>query len=291
MNRTLFPALLVLAATPLAFAAQPSANKAAATKTFSTTTPAAGLTGVKLTAGVGTVHVTTSNADSVRIKVAAEPGNHMHFIFDWTTGPSANTLPAGLHLVTRREGAQLVVNLATGAGSAAPAAASADSGHDKTTFNINGRSYTAGDNSGWKTDWTVMLPKRLALDLTLGVGKADVNGVAGGVHAKVGVGKLDIALPQGPINANAGVGKIKAFVASADYGKVKLTAGVGHVEFDVNGQRNKTGYEKHFTAAEQRVDGTGKTAYTLKSGVGDVKLELGVKDLPKADDDNPDDNR
>ncbi|MGH8128802.1 MAG: hypothetical protein ACRETC_10690 [Gammaproteobacteria bacterium] len=285
MNHKLFPALLLLAAAPLALAAQPSTNKTDATKTFSATAPATGLTSVKLTAGVGTVHVTTANTGTVSIKAKAEPGNHMHFIFDWTTGPSANTLPADLHLVTRREGSQLIISLATGAGSA-PAAASADTGHDRTTFNIGGHSYNTGDNSGWKADWTLVLPARLALDLTVGVGKAQVGGVSGGVQARIGVGKLNITLPQGPVQANVGVGKINAFVTSADYGNVKLTAGVGHVEFDVNGQRNKTGYEKHFTAAEQKTSGSGKTDYTLKSGVGDVELELGVKNLPKGDDDD-----
>ncbi|MGH8224798.1 MAG: hypothetical protein ACRER1_01410 [Gammaproteobacteria bacterium] len=290
MNSKFVPALLLLAATPLAFAAQSSANKTDATKIFRATAPATGLTGVKLTAGVGTVHVTTSNTDTVSIKATANPGNHMHFIFDWTTGASANALPADLHLVTRREGSQLVVSLATDAGSAA-SAESANSGHDTNRLNINGHTYTTDDHSGWKADWTLVLPARLALDLTVGVGKAEISGVGGGVRAKIGVGKLNAQLPQGPMEANVGVGNVKAFIASADYGKVKLTAGVGRVEFDVNGQRNKTGYEKHFTAAEQQVNGGGKTDFTLKAGVGHVDLEIGVKDLPKPNDEDEQDDK
>ncbi|MGA7966225.1 MAG: hypothetical protein WCB49_10110 [Gammaproteobacteria bacterium] len=281
MNSKLVAALLLLAATPLALAAQPSGSNAGQTRILNTTASAAGLTGVKLTAGVGSIHITTSSADTVSIKVAAEPSDNMHFIFDWTTGPSANSLPAGLHLVTRREGSQLVVSLATGAGSAA-SASSADSGHKKTTIDVSGHTYTTGDNPGWKADWTLVLPVRLALDLTVGVGKAQITGVGGGLRARIGVGKLTAQLPRGPVDANVGVGDVKAFITGADYGTVKLTAGVGHVEFDVNGQRNKTGYTSHFTSAEQQVNGSGKTGYSLKSGVGHVDLEIGVKDLPKS---------
>lgn len=290
MNSKLVPALLLLAAAPLALAAQPSGSSADQARTFNTTASATGLTGVKLTAGVGSIHITTSNTDTVSIKVAAEPGNHMHFIFDWTTGASTNMLPAGLHLITRREGSQLVVNLATGAGSA-PATASADTGHDTTTYDIGGHTYTAGDNPGWKANWTLVLPVHLALDLRVGVGKAQITGVGGGLRARIGVGKLTVQLPKGPVDANVGVGDVKAFITSADYGNVKLTAGVGHVEFDVNGQRNKDGYQTHFTSAEQQVNGPGKTSYSLKAGVGHVDLEIGARNLPRSSSDNTDENQ
>ncbi len=271
MNSKFIPALLLLAASPLAFAAQPSGNTGDMTRTFSKTIPAVGLTGVKLTAQVGTIRVVTANTDTVNIKAVAESGSHMHFIFDWTTGSSTTKIPTDLHLVTRREGTQLVVSLATNASTAGSTA----SENNTTSFNI-------GSNSGWKTDWTLVLPARLALDLTVGVGKAKVTGVKGGLQAHIGVGKLRAQLPQGPVNATIGVGNIKIFITRADYGKVKLTAGVGDVEFDVNGHTSDTGYKKNFTAADQQVSGRGKTDYMLKSGVGHVDLELGVKNLPQS---------
>ncbi len=282
MNSKFIPALLLLAASPLAFAAQPSGNTGDMTRTFSKTIPAVGLTGVKLTAQVGTIRVVTANTDTVSIKAVAESGSHMHFIFDWTTGSSTTRIPTDLHLVTRREGTRLIVSLATSASpattSASPAGSTA-SGNDTTSYNFN---INIGSNSGWKADWTVVLPARLALDLTIGVGKAKVTGVKGGLQAQIGVGKLHAQLPQGPVNATVGVGKIKIFITNANYGKVKLTAGVGDVKFGVGGHPNDSGYEKHFTAADQQVNGRGKTAYTLKAGVGHVDLELGVKNLPQS---------
>ncbi len=279
MNSKLVPALLLLAASPLAFAAQPSGNTGDVTRTFSKTIPAAGLTGVKLTARVGTIRITTTNTDTVSVKTVAEAGNHMHFIFDWTTGSSTSRMPADLHLVTRREGTRLIVSLATSANptttSASPAGSTA-SENDTTSYNIN-----IGSSSGWKADWTLVLPARLALDLTIGVGRAKVTGVKGGLQAQIGVGKLHAQLPQGPVTAAVGVGNIKIFITNADYGKVKLTAGVGDVKFGVGGHPNDSGYEKHFTAADQQVSGRGKTDYTLKAGVGHVDLKLGVKNLPQ----------
>ncbi len=287
MHSKLVPALLLLAASPLALAAQPSGNTGNVTRTFNKTIPTVGLTGVKLIAQVGTIHITTANTDTVSVKAVAEAGNHMHFIFDWTTGSSANRIPADLHLVTRREGTQLVVSLATSASPAGSTASPATTGaspagstaseNDTTSYNF---SINIGSNSGWKTDWTLVLPARLALDLTLGVGKAKVTGVKGGLQARIGVGKLRAQLPQGPVNAVVGVGNIKIFITHADYGKVKLAAGVGDVKFDVDGHPNDTGYKKQFTAADQQVSGHGKTNYTLKAGVGHVDLKLGVKNLP-----------
>ncbi len=274
---------LLLAASPFAFAAQSSNGNADAAHSFSKTVSAAGLTSIKFDTKVGNIHITAANTDTVSIKATAVPSDHMHFIFDWTIGPSANELPAGLHLVARREGTQLVISLATGAGSTA-AAASADNGHDTMNINIDG-------HSNWKTNWTLTLPARLALDLTVGVGKAEVVGLAGGLRANIGVGKLDLQLPQGPVDASVGVGNIKTAITSADYGKVNLTAGVGRIEFDINGRTNGTGYEKHFTSAKQQVNGPGKTDYTLKAGVGHVYLYLGVKNMPKSNDENAQDNQ
>lgn len=280
-SKTVFVAFL-LAAPTLALAAP--GGKDDTTRTFTQTVSAAGLTSVALDATVGEVHITTADTDSVSIKAVAEPGSRMHFIFDWTTGSSANKLPADLHLIAARKGSRLVIGLATAAGTAslpASAASAASAGHH--IIIMGGSSYGSGEQN-WKADWTLVLPARLALDLNTGVGKATVSGVGAGVHARIGVGKLDLRLPQGPVDATVGVGDVEAAIGSADYGKVSLAAGVGRVSFEVSGRRIETGYQHHFTSAEQRVNGPGKTAYTLKAGVGHVNLRLGVKNVNRGKD-------
>ncbi|MGH8273672.1 MAG: hypothetical protein ACRES9_05365 [Gammaproteobacteria bacterium] len=263
---------------------------AAASQNFAATVPAAGLKKVKLDVSVGAAKITTGDTNAVKVRVRAERGNNAHFIFKWTSGnESANGLPADLHLVTRREGATLVLclasaqehNCAAAARSATSAQHAASSSSNSVVVTPFGSFDNNGNHHGWKTDWTLVIPARLALRLKLGVGDATVSGIAGGLDAEIGVGHLDARLPQGPAKANVGVGHIEAAIGSSDYGPVDLSAGVGHVGFEVNGEEISKGVQKHFTSASQKVSGTGKTAYTLESGVGHVELKLGVKSLSK----------
>ena len=283
MNRKLIIAALVLTLSPLAVAGQAGTTKAPTEQTFSNTLDATGLKNVELEVKVGQVRITSGPADKVTIKTAATAGQNMHFIFDWTTGKSGNALPPGLHLVIRREGDTLMVSLESDATStkndnAAQPATSVSGGGGLINIHVN------GDHTvNWKSNWTVTLPARLALKLKVGVGKVTVLGLAGGLDAKIGVGKLDAGLKQGPVEANVGVGDINADVMDADYGDVHLSAGVGHVEFYVNGQQNTTGFEQHLTASSQKLTGKGKTPYTLKAGVGHIKLQLGVKKIKDPD--------
>ncbi len=283
MNRKLLIAALALTLSPLALAGQAGTTRAPTEQTFSNTVDANGLKNVELEVKVGQIRVTSGSADKVAIRAAATAGGKMHFIFDWTTGKSGNALPAGLHLVTRRDGDTLKVSLEsdeTSQKQGNPAEPGASAKGDQGLINIR----VDGDHSvGWKSNWTVTLPPRLALKLKVGVGKATVLGLAGGLDAKVGVGKLDAGLKRGPLEANVGVGDINADVMDADYGNVHLSAGVGHVEFYVNGQQNTTGFEQHLTASSQKLTGKGKTPYTLKAGVGHIKLQLGVKKLKDPD--------
>src|SRR5699024_983684 len=210
-------------------AATPAANPAS--RNFAATIPAAGLTRVRLGAMVGQVHVRAGATNAVKIRVHAEPHGQGHFIFEWTYGPSTNTLPAGLHLVSRRVDGTLYLCLASKRANGcklnvkAPSAKTKNAGVQKgRTIVINPFSgqvaANGGNHPGWESDWTITLPARLALKLDLDVGKADIAGVVGGVNAQVDVGKLDATLPRGPLAGSVDVGSIEAEVGSADYGAV-----------------------------------------------------------------------
>ncbi|MGH8160571.1 MAG: hypothetical protein ACRESR_00175 [Gammaproteobacteria bacterium] len=290
------PIVALLAALPFAvasFAVHAAATPAAgpASRNFAATVPAAALTRVRINALVGDVHVRVGAANAVRVRLHAEPGNHAHFIFDWTYGRSASALPASLHLVSRRAGGVLLLCLASRHANGCRVNVNAPSAKTKNGGSSGGHTTVVspfgnvvvngnGSHTGWKANWTVTLPARLALKLDLAVGDGEIKGVGGGVNAQIGVGHLNAELPRGPVSANVGVGHIEAEVGSADYGPVNLTSGVGHVEFDVNGVRITSGFEHHVTASSQKLTGSGTTAYTLQSGVGHVTLKLGVKGLP-----------
>lgn len=285
MKRTFALTALFLASAPIAVAAQASNGNTGTVRAFKSTLPAAGIDKVKLEVKVGRISIKTSKADTIDIKSVATASEQMHFIFHWTVGNGSEKLPAGLHLVTHREGDTLIVGLASKDEKLDIESGSEGTSSGGINIHVSGHSHP-----GWKSDWTVVLPPRLAVDLLVGVGKARMVGLAGGVQAKVGVGKLDAWLPQGPIDANVGVGDIKAYVHSDDYGKVSLSAGVGHVDFYVHGRQNQTGYNKEFTSAKQSLTGPGKTAYKLTAGVGHVELKVGVKSLKPTDSGNMDTN-
>lgn len=234
---------------------------------FTANVPAAGIDSVKLTFGVGDVSVTTGRTDTIRIKVSAEAGGPGgHFIFHWTTGPgtSGAAIPTDLHLVAERQGSELDVHLAGG---------TKDEGGPIVISPLG----TTGGDHGWKGHWTLVLPARLALSLKGGVGSVKVSGLAGGLTAKMGVGSISAALANGPVDASVGVGKIAADVATAAYGDVTLTTGVGDVAFTVAGRKVSDGYEHHITSATQHASGTGSAAYRLEAGTGHVELNLGYK--------------
>ncbi|HEX5314967.1 MAG TPA: hypothetical protein VFX38_08705 [Gammaproteobacteria bacterium] len=305
MNRISALALGLLAAafwTHSAVAADGSDTSQA--KTLSRTVDAAGLASVRLDADVGSITVRAGKTNTVHVEATASPANHGHFIFDWTFGPPVNELPPDLRLVTARRGTELVICLASStsgckAVTEAAEEATAGSGHRRVTVVAPGGGfhveYGGDSNTAWKADWTLVVPARLALELRSGVGSADISGVGGGLQAHIGVGKVDAVLPRGPVSVNVGVGDADITVASPDYGSVHLAAGVGDVSFEVNGNKNTTGYDHQFTAASQELDGPGGPAYTLKAGVGHVKLALGEHAGPHsaegaqngADDDAP----
>lgn len=271
MYRKLTIATLALTLAPIAMASQ-AAHKAPAVQNFSNTVDAKGLKAVNLEVKAGEVGITTNSSDKIIIKASATAGTeNVHFIFNWTTGKSPNALPPGLHLVVHRDNGTLMVSLESD-GTSPDATMTINPVTGSVSVNGNGHS-----SPGWKSDWTVSLPPRLALDLKVGMGKATVRGLAGGLRAKIGMGELHTWLPQGPIDASVGMGDIKAYVRSSDYGNVDLSAGVGNVEFYVRNQKNSTGFEQHWTASSQKLSGAGKTAYTLKAGMGQIKLNLGDK--------------
>jgi hypothetical protein len=269
---------LTLLLAGFAFAA--SANTAAS-RTFEKTLSATGIAKLKLGNPVGSVHIKTGNAGAIKVRIKARHGGHVHFIFDWTWGDEpAHGVPKDLHLVSKRRGKTLTLCLVSKHENGCQVETK---GHTRTVVPTSSsghhRIVIGSHHHGWKADWTVVVPARLAVNLQLGVGDAKVKGVAGGLKSRIGVGHITAKLPHGPIDTHVGVGHIEADVGASDYGKVKLTAGVGHVNFEVNGDEVKTGYQHSFTSSEQSLTGSGSTAYTLEAGVGHVQLKLGVAGL------------
>lgn len=99
--------------------------------------------------------------------------------------------------------------------------------------------------------WVVKVPRKLALELTLGVGSINVVDAAGDIEATIGVGSFTAKLPV------------------PEYKNIELSAGVG----DVNLQ-NTTGKTErsHLVGADLDYSGPGAQRMAVTVGVGDATV-------------------
>lgn len=235
----------------------PAAATAGVPRLVSTAIPATGLKSLELTVRVGALRIIAADTDSIKVKVQVVRGDQGHFIFTWSSGSGSGSLPAALHLVARRDGTTLRLCLAP-----------------ETCENSNADVNGLG---GWKANWEIVVPKRFHVTLNGGVLDAHVRGIAGGLDSEIGVGNLHASLPNGPVSAKLGVGKVDVAVTSPDYGPVDLATGVGAASFSVEGTKITSGFHREFTSSNQQTNGTGTTAYDIKTGTGAITLRLGVK--------------
>ncbi len=181
---------------------------------------AAGVTEVVVESGVGDIEVIAGNgADiSAEVKVTPKGGGW------WSGSRSARELDA-LELHGDVHGQTLVLHVAP-AGS-----------HD----------HDFGE------DWSVQLPKNLAVTLKVGVGDVRVLDVSGDVEVKLGVGDVQV---EGDY---------------ASFGAIHAACGVGDAEMrSPEGRVESEGFIGHTLDGH----GTGKATISIKTGVGDVKIRL-----------------
>ncbi|MCG7588386.1 hypothetical protein [Photobacterium sp. OFAV2-7] len=109
------------------------------------------------------------------------------------------------------------------------------------------------DEDGISQDWTLTVPKDLALQLQLGVGNVEINGFSQTLSADIGVG-------------SAWVG-----VNSTDYEHVRAAVGVGEIQVHGFEQGNLV-KERVIVSDQLTITGTGRNHINIEIGVGDVNL-------------------
>lgn len=102
-------------------------------------------------------------------------------------------------------------------------------------------------------EWEVIIPASAHINVDLGVGEIDMEGVSKDIHVDVGVGEVDIEL------------------ASDDYERIELESGVGATDLD--GFRNAAN-ERHFISQESHWRGEGRYRIDVEVGVGDVDVNF-----------------
>ena len=120
-------------------------------------------------------------------------------------------------------------------------------------------------------EWTLTLPRHLALVVELGVGDVEVSNTAGGLDLELGVGDATIQVNGGPIEVEVGVGDITVRGPSAAYRSVEVAAGVGDVRIIADGRKI---IGEGFIAHSAEWQGAGDAAIEAECGVGDIRIVL-----------------
>ncbi|HSN16801.1 MAG TPA: hypothetical protein VLV87_01210 [Gammaproteobacteria bacterium] len=235
-------ALLLLSALPLAAHAEPTSSMP---RILKSELAATGINGVALEVGVGELHVTTSNDDKVHVQVTLRHKERQFlWFFHWMDGGSASQIAAAT-IQQKRGGDRLTLSL----------------------------SYPHSGDDDMKQEWDVQIPPRLRLDATMEVGDLGVDGVSGGVTARLNVGEVSIDVPQGSIDASVDVGEIRAKTATAKRGKIQLITNIGDAMLVIQG--SESGYHDHGGLGTRvSLDGSGPDAVQLKVNIGDVSLHV-----------------
>ena len=235
-------ALLLLSALPLA---APADTASSMPRTLKADLAAAGVNTVALEVGVGELHVTASGDDQVHVQVTLRHKERQFmWFFHWMDGGSADQIAA--------------------------AAIQQKTSGDRLTLSL---SYPHSSNNDMKQEWDVQVPARMKLDAVMEVGDLGVEGVAGGVAAKLNVGEVSIDVPRGAIDAQVDVGEIRAKTATARHGKIQLATNIGDAVLVIEG--SESGYHDHGgLGTSVTLDGSGPDAMQLKVNIGDVSLHV-----------------
>ncbi|HEY3643977.1 MAG TPA: hypothetical protein VGM16_01450 [Gammaproteobacteria bacterium] len=219
------------------------------------TVSAAGVKKVSFQLGVGEVHVSASDDDSVHLRVTIREKSEERFL--WF-----------VHL--RSEGS---------ARSIADAAISQQLTDGTLHLSL---SYPDRDqDANFKQDWDLQLPARLALEARMKIGDLVIGDVTGGVDAHLDVGELSVDVPGGPLHADVNVGEIRAKSASAAHGRIQLDSNIGDAGIFMHGAETGT-HERGGLGNHVSLDGGGPDDVKLSVNVGEVSLHLEPRDGGKA---------
>jgi len=215
--------------------------------------PTTGVNTLALEVGVGEMHITVSNDDKVHAQVTLRhKEREFMWFFHWMDGGTSKEIAAAA-IQQKRSG-------------------------DRLTLTVD---YPReSDGNDMKQEWDVQLPARMKLDAVMQVGDCSIEGVAGGVGAKLNVGELSIDVPKGAIDASVDVGEIRAKSASGQHGRIQLSSNIGDAVLVLQGTESGT-HEHGGLGSRVSLEGSGPDAIQLKVNIGEVSLHLAPVDAAK----------
>ena len=108
------------------------------------------------------------------------------------------------------------------------------------------------DEDDVEQDWRVRLPAHLAIDLEIGVGDVDIDGLANDLILEMGVGSVQVD------------------VADMDFSSIHLQTGVG--DSSLRGFGRGTDNERNFVGADSFYQGDGEYQISVEVGVGEARV-------------------
>ncbi len=236
-------------------APSPAAAAHAGPRTLILEQDAAALDTLALDIGVGEVHVTPSADGALHVQVTLQQKERESlWFFHWMSQGTQRDIAAAA-IRSRQEGKRSTLSL----------------------------DYPGGNQDDVKQDWEVQVPARLKLAVAMKVGDMSIEGLAGGVEAKLGVGELSIDTPQGPIRGEVNVGEIRATSGSARPGRIELSSNIGEALLTLGGK--SAGSREHGGLGNRvSLDGGGPDDMHLSVNVGEATLHVAggtqAKDKP-----------
>jgi hypothetical protein len=121
-------------------------------------------------------------------------------------------------------------------------------------------------------DWTLSVPRGLALEIRNDVGDIEVDGIGGGVTATADVGDVELEVPGGDLTVRVDVGDVTLRTASMP-GLLDLESDVGDVEARVGDRELPVKHPEYGPGASLQTRLGEGAAIRARADVGDIELE------------------
>jgi hypothetical protein len=158
-----------------------------------------------------------------------------------------------------------------------PAAVAIDWAGDKNVLRVGLKNAGVGNI---EAEWTITVPARFSARIDMHDGTIRVDGIAGGLEARVssglggGHGTMDVTVPRGSLALSMGVGNIRASRADTAFSSAVVRATVGDAQLSLLGHEIVAPHEPG-PGHRVSLDGKGPDTLSLNVSVGDVSLKIG----------------
>ncbi len=211
-----------------------------ATREIGDSFSADGVDVISINAGVGSIEMIASEGDEITVLVSIEPDDNW-----FGAGPDREDLEKITLQSTSKKGKlSLMLDFPRGV-----------------------------DEDDIEEHWKIEVPARLQARVRIGVGRINIEGVAGGVNTHAGVGEVRIDVPGGDVRAHASVGNVRVNSATQSIGNIELDADVGNVSLKINGKNYPVERGWGPGAGLER-EGSGTDEFDVSADVGNAQLTI-----------------